>query len=117
MIQSLLFFFKTVFLKLYLKVYLYEISPVWQHTFVSPSAFSRRAVVSYWRKYVHEVLVNRLGGLSLPRKSVVRLTDRPDMTLDVYRGRKTTIQPTTMKSRLTLEVGYLDKSYVLLRTL
>ena len=39
---------------------------------------------------VHEVLVNRLGGLSLHRKSVVRLTDRPDMTLDVYRGRKTT---------------------------
>ena len=55
--------------------------PGLQHTFVSPSAFSRRAVVSYWRKYVHEVLVNRLGGLSLPRKSVVRLTDRPDMTL------------------------------------
>ena len=25
-------------------------------------------------------------------KSVVRLTDRPDMTLDVYRGRKTTMQ-------------------------
>ena len=23
---------------------------------------------------------------------MVRLTDRPDMTLDVYRGRKTTIQ-------------------------
>ena len=46
----------------------------------------------YWRKYVHEVLVNRLGGLSLPRKSVVRLTDRPDMTLDVNRGRKTTNQ-------------------------
>ena len=38
---------------------------------------------------MHEVLVNRLGGLSLPRKSVVRLTDRPDMILDVYRGRKT----------------------------
>ena len=55
-------------------------------------AFSRRAVVSYWRKYVHEVLVNRLGGLSLSRKSVVRCTDRPDMTLDVYRGRKTTLQ-------------------------
>ena len=44
---------------------------------------------------MHEVLVNRLGGLSLPRKSVVRLTDRPDMTLDVYRGRNTTIQLTT----------------------
>ena len=26
------------------------------------------------------------------QKSVVRLTDRPDMTLDVLRGRKTTIQ-------------------------
>ena len=66
--------------------------PVWQHTFVSLSAFSRRAVVSYWRKYVHEVLVNRLQGLSLPRQSVVRLTDRPDMTLDVYGGCKTRIQ-------------------------
>ena len=41
---------------------------------------------------MHEILVNRLGGLSLPRNSVVRLTDRPDMTLDVYRGRKTTMQ-------------------------
>ena len=41
---------------------------------------------------MHEVLVNRLGGLSLPRKNVVRITDRPDMTLDVYRGRKTTKQ-------------------------
>ena len=38
---------------------------------------------------MHEVLINRLGGLSLIRKSVVRLTDRPDMTLDVTRGRKT----------------------------
>ena len=41
---------------------------------------------------MHKVLVNCSGGLSLPRKSVVRLTDRPDMTLDVYRGRKTTTQ-------------------------
>ena len=41
---------------------------------------------------MHEVLVNRLGGLSLPKKSVVRLTDRLDMTVDVYRGRKTTMQ-------------------------
>ena len=32
---------------------------------------------------MHEVLVNRLVGLSLPRKSVVRLTDHPDMTIDV----------------------------------
>ena len=41
---------------------------------------------------MQKVLVNRLGGLSLPRKSVARLTDRPDMTLDVYRGQKTTQQ-------------------------
>ena len=47
--------------------------------------------------YVHEVLVNRLGGLSLPRKSVVRLTDRPDMTLDVYHGRKTTMIKQSMQ--------------------
>ena len=69
------------------------------HTFVSPSADSRGAVVSYWRKYVPEVPVNPLGGLSLPRKSVVRLTDRPDMTIDNYFGRKTTTQqqqPTQM---------------------
>ena len=44
----------------------------------------------YWRKYVHKVPVNGLGGLSLSRKSVVRLTDRPNMTLEVYRGCKTT---------------------------
>ena len=43
---------------------------------------------------MHEILFDRLGGLSLPRKSVVRLTDRPDMTLDVYSGRKTTQQQT-----------------------
>ena len=48
---------------------------------------------------MHEVLVNRLGGLSLPRKSVVRLTDRPDMTLDVYRERKTTIQQKRLRRR------------------
>ena len=51
---------------------------------------------------MHEVLVNRLGGLSLPRKSVVRLTDRPDMTLDVYRGRKTTNQQQIKSSGLSL---------------
>ena len=49
---------------------------------------------------MHEVLVNRLGGLSLPRKSVVRLTDHHrDMTLDVYHGRKTIIQQQQQQSR------------------
>ena len=56
---------------------------------------------------MHEVLVNHLGGLSLPRKSVVRLTDRPDMTLDVYRGRKTTIQ----LKKNTPSQGYSSKVY------
>ena len=40
---------------------------------------------------MHKILVNRLGGLSLSRKSVVRLTGSPDMTLNVYSGRKTSI--------------------------
>ena len=34
---------------------------------------------------MNEVLVNRLGGLSMPRKAVVWLTDIPDMTIGVYR--------------------------------
>ena len=59
---------------------------------------------------MQEVLVNRLGGLSLPRKSVVRLTDRPDMTLDVYRGSKTTMQKqeATLVTRIGIHTGFLD---------
>ena len=64
--------------------------PVRPHTFISPSTDSRMADVTYWWKYVHEVLVNCLGGLRLRWKSVVRLTDHPDMTTAVYHGRKTT---------------------------
>ena len=57
--------------------------PAWSHTFAEidreiistvillPSVDSRRVVVSYKRKYVHEVLVNRLVKLAL-EKSVVR---------------------------------------------
>ena len=56
---------------------------------VTPSADPRRAVASYWQMCMHLVLVNCLGGLSLPRKSVVRLTDRLDMTIAVYCGCKT----------------------------
>ena len=37
---------------------------------------------------MHLILVNRLGGLSLPRNSLVRLTERPDVTIDVYHGCK-----------------------------
>ena len=53
---------------------------------------------------MHEVLVNRLGGLNLPRKSVVGLTDRPDMTLDVYRGGKTTNQQQQQLLKTTLRM-------------
>ena len=69
--------------------------PVQSHTFTEidhemistaillPSTDSRRFVVSYKRTYVHEVLVNRLAKLA-QEKSVVRWTDRPDMTIAVH---------------------------------
>ena len=56
---------------------------------------------------MHEVLVNRIGGLSLPRKSVVRLTDSPDMTSDVYRGRKTTTQPMILLASSCILLSWL----------
>ena len=75
-----------------------------------PPADSRGAVVSYWRQYVHDVLGSRLGDLSLPRKSVVRLTDRPDMTLDVYRGCKTT---TTSMLLLKCKLHYVPNGFTI----
>ena len=51
-------------------------------TILLPSADSRRVVVSYKWKYVHEVLVNRLVKLA-QEKSMVRWTDRTDMTIAV----------------------------------
>ena len=53
---------------------------------------------------MQEVLVNRLGGLSLPRKSVVRLTDCPYMTLDVYCGHKTTTHQQQLKKEFEIAV-------------
>ena len=50
----------------------------------SPSAVSRRAVVCYWQKNGHWVVVNHLVGPSLPRKSMVRLTVCPDLTIAIY---------------------------------
>ena len=49
-------------------------------------------VVIYWQKSVHLALVNRSGGLSLPSFSAVKLHDRPDITIAVYRGRKASNQ-------------------------
>ena len=48
-----------------------------------PTADSSGAVLSYWLKYMHLVLVNCLGGLSLLRNSVSRLADLLNITLIV----------------------------------
>ena len=71
------------------------------------SSFSNRWLFSYTiqegqlsvtgqAKVFARSTLNRLGGVSLG-KSVVRLTDRPNMTLDVYYGRKTTTKITTIQ--------------------
>ena len=76
------------------------------HILVSPSADSRRAVVSYWRKRksVHEVLVNCLGDPSLPRKRAIRLTSQHDH-IAVYRGRKTMTQQQQPKTGIWSKKG------------
>ena len=62
---------------------------------------------------MHKVLVNRLAGLNLTSKSVVRLTDRPDMASDVYRGRKTTKQQQQQKKQeLFGEDVVVEEAYV-----
>ena len=66
---------------------------------------------------MHEVLVNLLGGLSLPRKSVVRLTDRPNMALDVYRGRKTTVQLSSAMEKAFTSVLISQRYFVVILTL
>ena len=53
------------------------------------------------------VLVNRLEGLSLPRKSMVRLTDHPDMTIAVYCGCETMYQK---QQFIVLQPTHLDKT-------
>ena len=69
---------------------------IWPHTFWEiqswnifyshslPTADLSRAVVSYWQKYGHLVLVNHLG--SLPRNSVDWLTDWLNITVVVDWG-------------------------------
>ena len=61
--------------------------PARSHTFTEIdheiiSTDSRMVVVSHKRKYVHKVLVKRFVNLA-QEKSVVRLTDCPDMTIAV----------------------------------
>lgn len=54
--------------------------------------FKSAAVVSDWRKNVHWVLVDLLIGLNLPRKSEVKLNDRPCMPIAVFRERYSATQ-------------------------
>ena len=67
-----------------------------------PLIHSRRVVVSYKRKYVHELLFNRLFK-ACPGKSVVRWTDRPAMTIAVDLGRKANKQTNKQTSFITSE--------------
>ena len=64
-----------------------------------PTADSSWAVVRYWRKDEHLVLVNCLG--SLPRNSVVRLIDHLDMTVIVDWDVKPKIKLTNISKRPT----------------
>ena len=81
----------------------------WNHFYGHslPTAVSSRAVVSYWPKDVHQVLVNYLD-LSLPRKSVVRLTDRLDMTIVVDWD----VKPQNKQNAiLRLRMGFVEKRF------
>ena len=77
-----------------------------------PSADSRRAVVSYKRKYVHEVLVNCLVKLA-QEKNVVRWIDCPAMTIavdwDVKNQTKQIIRK-DIKTRKEKQKGYWSKN-------
>ena len=67
------------------------------HEIISlPTADSSRAVVSYRRKDVHLVLVNRFR--SLPRNSVVKLSDPFNMTIVVDWDVKPKIKQTNKHS-------------------
>ena len=66
------------------KVWQNIISLRFGHGPLSLSADSRRAVVSYWRKNGHCVLVNCQGGL--PRNSMAKLTDRARNDLKCVEG-------------------------------
>ena len=56
------------------------------------SHFFKKGSCQLLTKDVHLVLVNRFGGLSLPRNYVVRSTDSTDMARAVYHGHKATTQ-------------------------
>ena len=80
----------------------------WNHFYnhALPMTDSSRSNVGYWRKEVHLVLVNHLG--SLPRNSVVRLTDSLAMTIDVDWDIKPHIKQTDLLSQ-PMWKGYLSQ--------
>ena len=63
-----------------------------------PYADSRRVVVSYKRKYVHEALVNCLVKFA-QEKSVVRSSDCPDMTIAIDWDVKNQPKPTKKQTQ------------------
>ena len=68
-----------------------------------PLIHSRRVVVSYKRKYVHEILVNRLFKPAQEKVWLLRWTDRPAMTIAVDLGRKANKQTiSTLLSKMYL---------------
>ena len=62
---------------------------------------------------MHEVLVNCLGGLSGARNSVVRLTDHPDMTLNVFRKQQHNNNNVPFNSISVISYNGIVKDYVL----
>ena len=67
-----------------------------------PLIHSRRVVVSYKRKYVHELLVNRLFK---PAQEKLWLGELTAMTIAVDLGRKATKQPTNYKLNFIVEAN------------
>ena len=76
-----------------------------------PLNHSRRVVVSYKRKYVHEVLVNCLFKLA-QEKSVVRWTDRPAMTIAVDLGRKETKKKKKVWSKKPISWAWFSRACI-----
>ena len=77
-----------------------------------PHNHSRRIVVSYKRRYVHEVLVNCLFKLA-QEKSVVRWTDRPAMTIAVDLGCKATKQTKqTITWQCYIQIGVIMRCVI-----
>ena len=63
-------------------------NPVRRHNFVPPLHWIKKGSCKLLVKVCARSNDNLFGGQSLPRNSVGRLTDRPDMTIAAYRDAK-----------------------------